>query len=114
MEILRGGSSYSKRGAPLTEKEKKELNIRGRDILRKTGVRYGGGDYDTLRRKEYGWAGFASLYVYGCWDETDLVNKADVNIYKKLITIDDKMGTQMTEQLFWCVWFSYRMDLFKV
>ena len=100
------------RGAPLTEKEKKELNIRGRDILRKTGVQYGDGDYDTLRK--IGWAGFASYYIFKSWDETDLVNKADVNIYKQLITIDGKMGTKMTEQLVECVGFTYRKDLFKV
>ena len=102
------------RGAPLTEKEKKELNIRGRDILRKTGVPYGGEvDYDTLRTK-HGWAGFASYYIGASWDETELVNKADINIYKELILIDEKLGTKMTEQLWYCVGYSYRKDLFKV
>ena len=102
------------RGSPLTEKDKKELNIRGQDILRKTGVRcWSDGDYDTLRKK-HGWAGFANYYIGSRWDETDLVNKANINIYKELITIDEKLGTTMTEQLFWCVNGSYRKDLFKV
>ena len=103
------------RGAPLTKEEKKELNIRGRDILRKTGVIYGGDDYDTLRKK-LGWAGFASYYIGSdaMWDETELVNKAEINIYKELITIDEKLGTKMTEQLLYCVQCSYRTDLFKV
>ena len=48
------------------------------------------------------------------WDETDLINKADINIYKELITIDEKLGTKMTEQLFHCVKYSFRKDLFKV
>ena len=48
------------------------------------------------------------------WNETDLINKADINIYKELITIDEKLGTKMTEQLFDCVQFSFRKDLFKV
>ena len=48
------------------------------------------------------------------WDETDLINKADINIYKELITIDEKLGTKMTEQLFYCVGYSFRKDLFKV
>ena len=48
------------------------------------------------------------------WDENDLINKADINIYKELITIDEKLGTKMTEQLFDCVHFSFRKDLFKV
>ena len=103
------------RGAPLTQYEKWKLNKLGKDILWETGVRYGGDDYDILR-KEDGWAGFASFYI-GCkamWDKTYLVNKADVNIYKQLITIDQKMGTKMTEQLERCVQYSYRKDLFKV
>ena len=101
------------RGAPLAEKEKKELYIRGRDILRKTGVPYGGDDYDILR-EEVGWAGFASYYIGNSWDETELVNKADINIYKELVLIDEKLGTKMTEQLEKCVKWSYRKDLFKV
>ena len=48
------------------------------------------------------------------WDETDLINKADINIYKELITIDEKLGTKMTEQLLRCVQFSFREDLFEM
>ena len=99
------------RGAPLTEKEKKELNIRGRDILRKTGIWCCDDAYDILRHE---FAGFASYYVRASYNDTELVNKADINIYKELILIDEKLGTKMTEQLFWCVQCSYRKDLFKV
>ena len=101
------------RGAPLTEKEKKELNIRGRDILRNNGIYCGDGAYDILR-EEHRWSGFASYYIENSWDKTELVNKADINIYKELIFIDEKLGTTMTEQLIECVKYSYRMDLFKV
>ena len=48
------------------------------------------------------------------WDETDLINKADITIYKELITIDEKLGSKMSEQLCWCVGLSFRKDLFKV
>ena len=48
------------------------------------------------------------------WDETDLINKADINIYTELITIDEKLGTKMTEQMFHCVAYSFRKDLFEV
>ena len=48
------------------------------------------------------------------WDETDLINKAKIDIYMELITIDEKLGTKMTEQLFKCIQYSYRKDLFKV
>ena len=64
--------------------------------------------------RKLNWAGFASVYIGMSWDETDLINKADFNIYKELITIDEKLGTKMTEQLVWCVHHSFRKDLFKV
>ena len=48
------------------------------------------------------------------WDENDLINKADIKIYKKLIKIDEKLGTKMTEQMYRCVQYSFRKDLFKV
>ena len=66
-----------------------------------------------MERKE-NWPGFASYYIAMSWDETDLINKADISIYKELITIDEKLGTKMTEQLFKCVQHSFRKDLFKV
>ena len=107
MEILRG--------APLTEKEKKELNIRGREISRNAGIWADDDfeDYDILRNKR-GFAGFASYYIGASWDRTELVNKADINVYKELILIDEKLGTKMTEQLEQWVRDSYRKDLFKV
>ena len=100
------------RGAPLTEKEKKELNIRGRDIFWNNGIGCRDDAYDIIR--ERGFAGFASFYIGYSWNETELVNKADINIYKELIFIDEKLGTKMTEQLEICVKFTYRKDLFKV
>ena len=48
------------------------------------------------------------------WDETDLINKADMKIYKELVTIDEKLGTNMTEHLIDCVGYSFRKDLFEV
>ena len=48
------------------------------------------------------------------WDETDLINKADTDIYEELIYIDEKLGTKRKDQLFLCVGYSLREDLFKV
>ena len=61
--------------------------------------------------RKLNWTGFANFYIVMSWDETDLINKADINIYKELITIDEKLGTKMTEQLFGCVQYSFRKDL---
>ena len=80
--------------------------------MKSTGVRYGGEDYDGLRKLRF--YGFASTYLNNSWDETELVNKAKVNIYKELITIDEKLGTTNTQQLFECVRNSFRLDLLKV
>ena len=42
------------------------------------------------------------LYLEGCfcYDESELINKADIKIYKQLLEIDSKLGTTQTEQLF--------------
>ena len=69
-------------------------------------------DYDVLRK--YDFAGYAHYYLVKCWDESELKNNADVTIYKKLLEIDAKLGTSQSEQLFGCVYNSFRMDLIKV
>ena len=66
------------------------------------------------RLREFEYAGYASYYLFKCWDESELKNKADVKIYKQLLEIDSKLGTTQSEQLFWCVLHSLRMDLIKV
>ena len=67
---------------------------------------------DQLR--ELGFVGYANYYLQECWDESELKNKADVTIYKQLLEIDSKLGTTQSEQLFWCVFNTVRMDLIKV
>ena len=68
--------------------------------------------YDELR--EFGFAGYASFYLKECSDQSELINKADVAIYRKLLEIDSKLGTTSTEQLDRCVFYSHRMDIIKV
>ena len=64
--------------------------------------------------RKLGYAGFASLYVGLSWDDTELINKTEIGTYSQLVTIDEKLGTNMTEQLFQCIRFSFRKDLFEV
>ena len=40
------------------------------------------------------------VYLKHCYDESELINKADITIYKQLLEIDSKLGTTQTEQLF--------------
>ena len=70
------------------------------------------GEYEELR--ELGYVGYANYYLKACWDKSELKNKADVTIYKQLLEIDSKLGTTQSEQLFWCVFHSLRMDITKV
>ena len=69
-------------------------------------------DHEKLRELDY--VGYADYYLQESWDETESKNKADVKIYKKLIEIDSKLGTTQSEQLFWCLYNSLRIDLIKV
>ena len=67
---------------------------------------------DELRKLSY--VGYANYYLRECWDKSELKNKADVQIYKQLLAIDSKLGTNQSEQLFGCVYSSLRIDLIKV
>ena len=71
------------------------------------------GEYDELR-EELGYVGYAHYYLQKCRNESELINKADVAVYKHLLEIDSKLGTTQSEQLFECVFHSLRMDLIKV
>ena len=70
-------------------------------------------NFDVLREK-HGYVGYANYYVFNCWDKSELINKADVSIYKQLLEIDAKLGTTQSEQLFECVFYSLRIDLIEV
>ena len=67
--------------------------------------------YDDL--SGYGYS-YAELYLSKCWDENEMINNADVTIYKQILEIDLKLGVTHTQQLFDCVYHSYRIDLIKV
>ena len=73
-------------------------------------------DFEDVRNelRKRGLVGFAHLYVKLCWDKTALVNKADVKVYEELVKIDNQLGTTMSEQMFYCVFWSLRLDLVKV
>ena len=114
-DILEKKISFKPRGAPLSEKERKELNLMAGRLIKSLGISIDVGEniYDVLREK-YGFVGYADYYLQGCWDESELKNKADVSIYKQLLEIDTKLGTTQSEQLFTCVFHSLRIELIKV
>ena len=67
---------------------------------------------DKLR--ELGFVGYANYYLFKCWNKSELINKAEVTIYKKLLEIDSKLGTTQSEQLLWCLCYSPRKALIEV
>ena len=100
------------RGAQISDDEREGLNLEARRLFESHRVRMVLNDYDKMRESNH--AGYASYYLFKCWDKSELKNKADVTTYKKLLEIDSKLGTTQTEQLFECVFYSLRIDLIEV
>ena len=69
-------------------------------------------EYENLRKK--GWVGFAHVYFYRCKKESKSENMADAELYEKLVELDTRLGTTASEQLYWCLKYSLRLDLIKV
>ena len=107
--------SFEPRGAPLSDKERKELNLKAGKLIKSLGIfiNVTENKFEMLR-EELGYVGFANYYMRECLDESELKNKANVTIYKQLLEIDTKLGTTQSEQLLECVFYSLRMDLIKV
>ena len=103
------------RGSPLSDTERKRLNLEAGRLIQSLGISIAvtENNFDVLREK-HGFVGYANYYLRQCYDESQLVNKADVTIYGQLLEIDTKLGTTQAEQLLWCVHWSVRMDLIKV
>ena len=67
-------------------------------------------EYDFLR--EENWVGFAEVYLDRCNKESDV--EADILVYKKLVKLDERLGTTPSEQLFGCLHKTTRLDIIKV
>ena len=103
------------RGAPISDDERKKLNLQAEKIIDSLGITIWvtGNEFDVLREK-HNYVGYSNYYLKNCWNKSELTNKADVAIYKQLLEIDSKLGTTQSEQLFKCVFHSLRKDLIKV
>ena len=98
----------------MSKEEQKELNLKACELLNNCGISLAVREnmYDLLRGNNL--VGFAECYLQDCYDESELINKADVKIYKQLLEIDGKLGTTQSEQLSECVNLALRIDLIKV
>ena len=98
----------------MSKEEQNELNSKACELLQKYGISLPVREnvYELLRGN--GLVGYANCYLQDCYDESELINKADVKIYKQLLEIDAKLGTTQSEQLSECVMLALRIDLIKV
>ena len=99
----------------MSEDERKELNLKAGRLIQNLGISIAVAEniFDVLREK-HGYAGYAHYYLQESYDDSELINKAEIEIFKTLMEIDLKLGTTQSEQLFGCVSSSVRMDLIKV
>ena len=99
----------------MSDKERKELNLQAGRLIKSHEISFRDQEniYDELR-DVLGFVGYAHYYIRNCWDESELKNKADVEIYKRLLEIDSKLGTTQSEQLRWCLCYSPRKDFIEV
>ena len=104
----------------MSDEERKKLNLKAGRLINNLNIPIAvtENNFDVLRDSgvvgESGFAGYAHYYLNACWNESELKNKADIEIYKQVLDIDAKLGTSQSEQLFECVTCSVRIDLIKV
>ena len=59
-------------------------------------------------------AGFAHVYLDRCKKESDSDDIIDIEVYKKLVQLDQKLGTATSEQLAHCLFYTSRLDIIQV
>ena len=95
--------------------ERKELNSIAGTLLTSLGIQITvtENEYDVIRGQMF--VGYAEYYLKNItYNESDLGNNVEIEIYKELLEIDSQLGTTQTEQLFKCVFYSVQMDLIRV
>ena len=98
----------------MSEEDEIQLNKRAGRILREAGVVFEDWkDYDWIT-KETDDEGYADYYLVKCWNETKMINEADVSVYRQLVDIDSKLGTGASTQLDCCLSWTTRRDIIEV
>jgi len=89
-------------------------NDLGGKILREAGL-------DFEEWKDYYWIleeshkrGYAHYYLRKCENDSKMKNEADATVFQKLVDIDSTLGTELSDQLYWCLWRTTRWDIIKV
>ena len=93
--------------------KKKQLNQIGGRLLREAGINFTeNNDYDWIRKSTL--AGYAHIFVQNCWNDSIRRNEADESVFRELVDIDLELGTSASEQLFWCLCWTTRLDIINV
>ena len=58
--------------------------------------------------------GFAVIYLNRCYGESKTDEEINIHVYTNLLELDARLGTTASEQLFYCVKYTQRLDLIKV
>ena len=58
--------------------------------------------------------GFATIFLVRCKNDSKSDDELDIQVYTKLMELDSRLGSTATEQLFYCVMFTQRLDFIKV
>ena len=104
----------------MSKDEEKELNQRAGRILREAGLVFEEWkDYNWITKGDaHRWGiddeGYADYYLVKCWNETTKINEADTSVYRQLVDIDSKLGTDTSTQLYCCLSWTTRWDIIQV
>ena len=103
------------RGAILSDMERRELNLIAGGLIQSFGISIDVNEdtFDVIREKN-NYFGYANYYLQNSYDDSKMMNKAEIEIFKQLLAIDAQLGTTNTEQLTDCVFHTVRLDLIKV
>ena len=113
--IVSGGQNVKLKNANLRNEEQRKIKLRAQMLMEKNGI-FMAQEEDMYRklRKTHGYVGYADYYLQQCYEESKLINNANIKIYSQLLKIDSQLGTNSSEQLFKCLYHSVRQDLVEV
>ena len=69
-------------------------------------------EYENLRKLNY--FGFAHFYFKRCSENSESIVEIDTEVFTDLVALDAKLGTTASKQLYWCVYYTLRLDIIKV
>ena len=69
-------------------------------------------EYENLRKLNY--VGFAHFYLKQCSEKSKSNDEIDIEVFTQLVALDAKLGTTASKQLYWCVYYTLRLDIIKV